>query len=184
MLLPTFRLHLRSLMGGIAGFALYAALLFLGPMTQVSAEILPSGTDIIFGCEGEGCGCTYETNTRRNFVLYKDMHDSSRRLGSYPSGTTAEAGDVFSVVVDPGEYRVESVRTKSVPLKSGNRIHTRFYLGEGAWQAKLGARNVKWEEGDIKLKQIRPTIYKVWTQISVGEVHGYANTFPFEGCLE
>ena len=91
------------------------------------------------------------------------MHDLAPRLGRFPSGTQAKAGNVFSVVVSPGEHLVQSVRKRSLPLKRGDRINTLFYLGEGSWQGKLGGKKIKYEDGDLKLKQIRPTVYKVWT---------------------
>ena len=55
--------QLRSRLVASAG-PICAASLLSTILTCASAEVLRPGTELIFGCQGEGCGCTTQTNAR------------------------------------------------------------------------------------------------------------------------
>ena len=156
---------------GLAFWA--AAALFVA--TPVAAQAPPTpekGDEIIFGCaEGEGCGCSGATQTSKKFRLYESMNAS-------------KPGDSFSLVKEPGRYKVTALRKRLVGLKVGDTVDRLFSHGEGVMQAQFNGKKFIFEGDDLSLKTIVPTKVETWYQVSVGALHGYSRTFPFKTCFE
>lgn len=169
---------------GLAFWA--AAALFVA--TPVAAQAPPTpekGDEIIFGCaEGEGCGCSGATQTSKKFRLYELMNASSKLLGDYAAPVAAKPGDSFSLVKEPGRYKVTALRKRFVGLKVGDTVDRLFSHGEGVMQAQFNGKKFIFEGDDLSLKTIVPTKVETWYQVSVGALHGYSRTFPFKTCFE
>ena len=151
-------------------------------LNSVSIEL--KGLDAVLGCEGEGCGCTYEKTSNKLFVLYKEPSKRSAVIGRYDSGTTAIAGVPISIVRDPGRYHVLNTKNFNLRIPKNAEFNRVFYLGEGKYTAYFNGHKVKYDDSSLELRELSPTKYETWFPITVGEKHGYANIFPFEGCLE
>ena len=149
---------------------------------SVSLEL--KGLDAVLGCEGEGCGCTYENTSNKLFVLYKEPSKRSAVIGRYDSGTTAIVGVPISIVRDPGRYRVVNIKKLNLRIPKNAEFNRVFYLGEGEYYAIYNGQKIRYEDDALELKTLSPTKYETWFPITVGEKHGYASIFPFEGCLE
>ena len=161
------------------------ALLLPAPGAAQSPAPTPGkGDDIIFGCEGEGCGCSGETKTNRKFALYEEMNAASERLGEWSAPVAAKPGDAFSLVKAPGRYRVKAVKKPVAGVKVGDTLERLFSEGEGFFFATLRGRKISFEGDDLELVTLEPTKLETWYQVSVGALHGYSRIFPFRGCLE
>lgn len=159
------------------------------PATPASeSKALDTGTTIIAGCEGEGCGCIYADNkaieATEPFVLYTDMNKKSDKLGSYQKGAKATLLGTFSVVRDNGAYLVTEVKKRSLPVKKGDRLTQVFYLGEGLTQAQNGPVKFTYDQDEVVTKQIKPTVLEIWALVTVGQTTGFAPELLYEGCLD
>jgi len=139
---------------------------------------------IIEGCEGEGCGCTHETKTNKDFTLYEKMDLKSKVLGKYKTGTDAKAGKSSTKILKTGKSKVVEVKDPSLGLKTGDTVHTVFNLGEGFFKAKQKEKWIEFDDGKVRLKELEAPQYESWLEMTVGKNHGYSPTFPFLGCLE
>jgi hypothetical protein len=149
------------------------------------AETPERGAELVFGCQGEGCGCSGQKITNKAFRLYEEMSVSSKLLGDYKKPVKAGHGDSFSRILAPGNYRIVEVIKPTAGLKAGDIIDSVFSHGEGWLQARFNGRKIGFEEGvDLKLEAIERTKVETWYVISVGDRIGYSQTFPFRGCRE
>ena len=160
-----------------------AATFFIGTHSMNFAYATPSDT-VLEGCEGEGCGCTNEVKTNKDFILYEKMDLSSKVLGKFKSGIEAKAGKASTKIVKKGKSKVIEVKDLTLGLKVSDEVNTIFYLGEGFYKVKLGEKWIEFEDEKVKLKQIEAPKYESWLEMDVGKFHGYSPTFPFMGCLE
>lgn len=140
--------------------------------------------ETIEGCQGEGCGCTRETKTNKEFSLYEKMDVTSKVLGKFKSGTKARAGKVVTQVIRNGKSKVTDAKDTKLGLKVGDEVDTVFYMGEGMHKVKHENKWVEFEDKKIKLKEIEAPKYDTWMEVQTGKLKGYVNTFPFMDCLE
>lgn len=174
------------------------SLLSLSLWLLISTSLAHSASEIIPGCQGEGCHCFQgyrgsETNgipgkndikTIRPFKLYKDRSKNSKMVGKFEAGIKARPLKQELVIEDKGEYVVETVQSSKLSLKRGDKINTIVNLGEGFFK---GRQNDKWIEFDyenLKLKTIKETKITAWLFVKVGELNGFTQDLPFEMCLE
>lgn len=143
-----------------------------------------SGNDLLEGCQGEGCGCTNEKKSNKDFVLYEKMDLKSKVLGQFKSGTEAVAGKATTKILEKGKSKIIEVKDPAIGLKKGDEVNTVFYLGEGFEKVKLGDKWVEFEDEKVKMKEIKAPKYETWLEVSVGKIKGFTSTFPFMGCLE
>jgi len=149
------------------------------------AETPEAGDEIIFGCQGEGCGCTGDKKTSKPFKLYKQMNEKSEVIGDYKEPVTASAGDSFSLVKDPGQYKVTAMHEPVGGLKVGSVISRLFHHGEGSFQGTFNGRKVEFQDAvEVTLKTIKPTKLETWYQITVQGQPGYSKIFPFKACFD
>lgn len=161
-----------------------AALAALAAPAVAQSPVPERGDEIIYGCgEGEGCGCSGEKRTSKSFRLYEDMSASSPLLGAYKGSVAAQPGASFSLVKEPGSYRVTAVHKPLAGLKVGDVVDRLFSHGEGVMQVRFNGKRIIFED-EIELEPIVPTRIETWYQVSVGARHGYSRTFPFRTCHE
>ena len=164
--------------------ALSIAALFL-PAGSARAETPEKGDDMIFGCQGEGCGCTGETKTSKPFTLYRKMNAQSAVIAEYKTPVEATAGDAFTLVKDPGQHRITALRQPVPGLRVGGVVSRLFHHGEGFWQADSNGKKVAFQEAvQASWKTIKPTQLETWYQVTVQGQTGYATTFPFRACFD
>ena len=164
--------------------ALSIAALFL-PAGRARAGTPQKGDEMIFGCQGEGCGCTGATKTSKPFTLYRQMNAQSAVIAEYKTPVDATAGDAFTLVKEPGQHRIVALRQPVAGLKVGSLVTRLFHHGEGFWQASLNGNRVEFQEAvQASWKTLRPTKLETWYQITVQGQSGYATTFPFRTCHE
>lgn len=144
-----------------------------------------STSDLIEGCQGDGCGCTREEKTSESFTLFEKMDPQSKVIGKFGKGTTAKAGKAFTKILSRGKATVYSSDDPESGLKVGDELTTIFYIGEGFSRAKRGDETVEFDDQKVKLKVIEKPKYETWYEIEAGKQRGYVqNRFPFLGCLE
>jgi hypothetical protein len=149
------------------------------------AESPQTGAEIIFGCQGEGCGCTGDKKTSKPFKLYKQMDENSPIIGDYKEPVNATAGDSFTLVKDPGQHRITALHEPVGGLKVGSVINRLFHHGEGFWQANFNGKKIEFEEvTQVTWKTIKPTKLETWYQVTVQGQPGYSKTFPFKACFD
>lgn len=167
-------------------FLLAASLAASSPfVTTARAETPETGQEIIFGCQGEGCGCTGDTKTSKPFKLHKKMNEQSAVVGDYKEPVNAIAGDAFSLVTEPGQHKITAVRKPVGGLKVGSVVDRLFHYGEGSWQANFNGKKVQFQEAiEVSWKTIKPTKFETWYQITVQGQPGYSRTFPFKACFD
>lgn len=165
---------------------------------MISTSAAAAAPEVIPGCQGEGCGCfrayqsaTLETRrpdheipTIRPFTLYKDRSDCSQHLGKFEAGTKARPLGQELVVDVKGEYIVELIQDKKLPLKKGDRIDTIINEGEGAARGRKNGKWVDFNFEDVQLKVVRETVISEWMSVRVNGIAGFTLEQPFEGCLE
>lgn len=184
-------MKMRSMISLSACFASYiyfqtgARAQYMDAVDDWSAGSMAHGSvEIVLGCEGEGCGCTYDKISIEKFTLRKQPSESSKTVGTYKVGTKAFAGLPFSIVKNHGRYIVQKIHDSRLDIPISAEINSRFYVGENAWIATYNGRRIEYDGDALELKEISPTKYETWFSITVGNVHGYSKTFPFKGCLE
>ncbi len=59
--------------------AVIFAAFFVNSIFSGNFAYAQSADNVIEGCEGEGCGCTNESKTNKDFVLHEKM--DSRKIG-------------------------------------------------------------------------------------------------------
>lgn len=143
-----------------------------------------SSLNIIDGCEGEGCGCTYAKVTNKPFTLFDSIGKSKTPIATFSTAVPGKILASFSSVRSSGKYRVNSVRNQQSSLKRGQIITHLFYLGEGLYNARYRGRLVQFAHDDVKLAMVRKTKLVPWFMVAAGGKVGYTNVFPFDGCLE
>lgn len=148
------------------------------------ASFASADPEVISGCQGEGCGCTREKKFDKEAILYEKMDAGSKVIGKFKAGTAASLVKVTTRVLKRGLSKVTAVNESFKTLKPGDEIHTVFSLGEGFYQAKIGDKLIEFEFDQVTLQEIEKPVYEVWAEIKVGKRKGYAQSFPFLGCLE
>lgn len=150
----------------------------------ISSLTTNAKTDLIEGCQGEGCGCTDEKKTNKDFNLYEKMDLKSKILENIKSGAVATRGKITTKVLSKGKSRVTEVNEPTLGLKKGDMVNTVFALGEGNELVRLGNKEISYELGQVILEEIEAPQYETWFEIKVGKLKGYSLVFPFKNCLE
>lgn len=153
-------------------------------LSLISSLTAHAKTDLIEGCQGEGCGCTDEKKTNKEFDLYEKMDSKSKILEKVKSGTVAAPGKATTKVISKGKSKVTEVNEPTLGLKKGDMVNTVFDLGEGNELVRFGNKEISFEMGQITLEEIEAPKYETWFEVKVGKLKGYSLVFPFKGCLE
>ena len=101
------------------------------------AETPQRGAELVFGCQGEGCGCSGLKKTNKAFRLYEEMSVSSKLLGDYKKPVKAVHGDLFSRILAPGSYRIVEVIKPTAGLKAGDVIELGLFARGGMASGKI-----------------------------------------------
>jgi uncharacterized protein YjbI with pentapeptide repeats len=158
--------------------------------TKLKAEFIKDGVEktfveIISGCEGEMCYCK-SNKTFRPFSLYDARSEKSALLGVFKPGVKAKYIESKIIIYQKGEYLVKHVG-EGKPVKMGDKIHSRFYAGEGFLSVRYNGMRF---EGDFNLKEIKPTELEIWDTVEVIEPNkrvrltGYTKSSPFKSCFD
>ena len=154
--------------------------------------------EVISGCQGEGCDCfqEYRSDTSRtgpkdhdipairSFTLFKDRSRAAQLLGTFAAGTRARPLRQDLVVEVAGEYIVDLVKDRKLPLKKGDRIDTIIKDGEGFARGRLNGKWVDFDFMNVKLKVVKETVMSEWMSVKVNGITGFTQEQPFQLCLE
>lgn len=154
--------------------------------------------ELIPGCQGEGCDCFHEYRSDtlgagpkdhdipaiRSFTVFKDRSRAAQLLGKFASGTRARPLRQDFIVEVTGEYIVDLVKDKKLPLRKGDRIDTLINEGEGFARGRLNGKWVNFDFENVKLKVVKETVTSEWMSVKVNGITGFTQDQPFQMCLE
>jgi hypothetical protein len=155
-------------------------------------------TDVVNGCQGEGCGCyaayieasqagkptDFPIPTVRPFDLFERLDRRATPVGQYPAGTLARPLEEMSIVVDRGDYVVRTLAKRHPRVRVGDHVNTLFSEGEGDIIVLHKGTWVPFANGDVELRVVRRSVLEPWMRVSVGGREGFARGVPFKGCRE
>ncbi|NBX02994.1 MAG: hypothetical protein EBR02_02795 [Alphaproteobacteria bacterium] len=143
-------------------------------------------SEIMAGCEGEGCGCAREKVTDEAAVLYEKMDKASSQVATLPAGTATQPPEAYMKIISRGSAVLTAIHNPDakLPVKVGDKIDTIMNEGEGFTSARFNDASFSFYFSDIELNVTEEPQYEQWYKIDTGSVSGYSNIFPYEGCLE